>query len=135
MSGAIHRGVEPPSASGSFHMLTRSRARSYICPATSISPLASRTWPMYLDARTKGFRGIPILASLDPPPVVALLRACVEKRGGTTGVLDRRAGDRRGKRKRRSLTYEQRKRTETRPVNAEDTNGYRDRETRMYVYL
>ena len=32
--------------------------------------------------------------------VVALLRACVEKRGGTTGVLNRRAGDKRGKRER-----------------------------------
>ena len=51
------------------------------------------------------------------------------------GVLDRRTGDRRGKRKRRSLTYEQRKRTETRPVNEEDTNGHRDRETRMYIYI
>ena len=29
---------------------------------------------------------------------VALLRACVEKRGGTTRVLNQRAGDRRGKR-------------------------------------
>ena len=133
MSGATRRRVKPLSAFGSFHR--SSHTRFYISPTTSISPLASRTWPMYLDARTKGFRGIPILASLDPPPVVALLRACVEKRGGTTGVLGRRASDRRGKRKRCSLTYERRERTETWPVNAEDTNGHRDRETRMYIYI
>ena len=37
--------------------------------------------------------------------IVALLRACVEKRGGTTGVLNRRASDRRGKRKRETPAY------------------------------
>ena len=57
---------------------------------------------------------------------VALLRACVEKRGGTTGVLDRRAGDRRGKERERDPRRYEQGITGTRPVNTEDTNGARD---------
>ena len=64
---------------------------------------------------------------------IALLRACVEKRGRTTGVLNQRADDGRGKEK-DLRTYEQRN-TGTWLVIAEDTNGRRDRETRMYVCI
>ena len=57
---------------------------------------------------------------------VALLRACVEKRSGTTGVLDQRAGDRRGnEREGEPRMYEQGN-IGTQPVNTEDTNGARD---------
>ena len=64
---------------------------------------------------------------------VALLRACVEKRGGTTGVLNQRADDRRGK-ERDPRTYDQRN-TGTRPVDTEDANGARDsKDTNMYMY-
>ena len=59
------------------------------------------------------------------------------ERGGTAGVLDRRAGDRRGK-ERGTLAYVwAKKHTRTRPVDAEDTSGARDRAkgARIYVYL
>ena len=58
----------------------------------------------------------------------------MEKRGGTTAVLDRRAGDRRGKREREPRTYEQGN-TGTRPVDTEDTNGARDSKRHEYVYI
>ena len=49
------------------------------------------------------------------------------ERGRTTGVLNRRAGDRRGKERERPAYVWAKKHTGTRPVNAEDTSGARDR--------
>ena len=62
-------------------------------------------------------RGVhtPDQVDLDSQHVVALLRACVEKRGGTMGVLDRRAGGRRGKRKERDPVMNEQRSTGTRP--------------------
>ena len=61
--------------------------------------------------------------------------ACVEKRGGTTGASNQRAGDRRGKRERERCPVTNEKRnTGTRPDDTEDAYGHRDEETRKYVY-
>ena len=48
------------------------------------------------------------------------------ERGGTTGVLNQRAGDRRGEERDRPAYVWAKKRAGTRPVNIEDTSGARD---------
>ena len=58
------------------------------------------------------------------------------ERGGTTGVLDRRAGIRRVKEGGTLACIWAEKHTGTRPVNAEDTSGARDRaKGHEYMYI